>query len=150
MDGMGCPYLTDRRMCPHATTRLGDETPCPNLDMDCSYVAELEAGKARAEELLESNTKLLRRYQKYEERLRDIEKYEIHPSWLTATKERFLKELKFMGALVSQFGKYQTAWVLLRERVSEERDSGHWTHAGGDQVLKKIVKWMKELEESHE
>lgn len=42
MDGMGCPYLTDRRMCPHATTRLGDETPCPNLDMDCQRVVELE------------------------------------------------------------------------------------------------------------
>ena len=48
---MGCPYLTDRRMCPYATTRLGDERPCPNLDMDCQRVLELEKRSETLEEI---------------------------------------------------------------------------------------------------
>lgn len=93
-------------------------------------MGEAQQARDRANELLESTKAQLARYQEYAERVRDLDKYEVHPSWLTLTPERAREELKFMGHLVEAQGEkaressdshYDVIRALLNE-LKEEAD----------------------------
>lgn len=98
----------------------------------CRWMVAQELGEKELEESNERASALLMRA------------FAAHKATLLRKEELHTSTTKLLNKIRDEKTELQKQVDAFMQRLKEERESGNWTHAGGEKVLYKAEKWAKE------